>query len=433
VRFADRADAGRQLATHLDHLRSPATVVVGLPRGGAVVAAEVAEHLGTPFDVLIVRKLGVPAQPELAMGAIGEGGIRVMNEAVIRHCRVTASEWEAVERREWDELERRVRAWRAGHPRIDLTGRQVVIVDDGLATGSSARAACRMARAAGAARVVLAVPVAPRGWTQDFGDEADELIALETPEPFIAVGRWYQHFEPTSDAEVAACLDRLRNGSGVQGSDSAGLAATDRELELDLPAATVGAHLTIPEGAVGVVVFAHGSGSGRHSPRNLHVAATLHRGGLGTLLFDLLTKEEAGDRRTVVDVELLAGRLAAAHEWLDAELGSPPVGYVGASTGAAAALVAAARPSADVRAVVSRGGRPDLAGSHLARVRAPTLLIVGGRDLDVLELNRRAAAELRCPHQIEIVQGAGHLFEEPGTLDVVADLARSWLLAHLAG
>ncbi len=435
MRFADRADAGRQLAARLDHLRSPATVVVGLPRGGVIVAAEVAEHLGAPLDLLIVRKLGVPHQPELAMGAIGEGGVRVMNEAVIRHAHITADEWAGVERREWDELERRVRAWRGEHPRIDLAGRIALIVDDGLATGSTARAGCRVARAAGADRVVLAVPVAPRGWTAEFEGEADELIALDTPEPFVAVGRWYENFDPTTDDEVVACLRRFHRPDDRP--DVLRRAATppiDRDVAIDLGAVRLDGRLEVPEGAVGVVVFAHGSGSSRLSPRNLHVASILRRAGLGTLLFDLLTDSEAGDRRNVFDIELLAARLAGAHGWLDRTLPEPlPVGYFGASTGAAAALVAAARPGSDVRAIVSRGGRPDLAGHHLQAVRAPTLLVVGGNDREVLELNRRAASALRCLHQIEVVPGAGHLFEEPGTLDTAAQLARAWFLAHLRG
>ncbi len=184
----------------------------------------------------------------------------------------------------------------------------------------------------------------------------------------------------------------------------------------------------------GVVIFAHGSGSSRFSPRNTYVAVALRQAGLATLLFDLLTESEAADRANVFDIPLLADRLVAATEWARQfdRIRSLPIGYFGASTGAAAALVAAARKGGDIAAVVSRGGRPDLAGAALVDVRAPTLLIVGGADIDVLALNRSALGRLRCEARLETVPGATHLFEEPGTLESVVKLAREWFLGHLA-
>jgi putative phosphoribosyl transferase len=193
-------------------------------------------------------------------------------------------------------------------------------------------------------------------------------------------------------------------------------------------------HLTVPGHPLGVVVFVHGSGSSRQSPRNRHVAEVLREAGLATLLFDLLTPAEERYRVNVFDVELLAGRLALVGAWVrgQPECRSLPQGWFGASTGAAAALWAAAEPAADVAAVVSRGGRPDLAGPRLGAVRAPTLLVVGGQDDVVLELNERAAARLGCVHRLVVVPGATHLFEEPGTLEAVAHLARDWFVAHLS-
>jgi putative phosphoribosyl transferase len=214
------------------------------------------------------------------------------------------------------------------------------------------------------------------------------------------------------------------------------VAADGGDLEVAIPAGRVrlGGHLTVPEGAPGIVAFAHGSGSSRFSPRNQAVAGALHQHGLATLLFDLLTDEEAAARSNVFDVGLLADRLAIATTWLErSSAAGLPVGYFGASTGAAAALWAAGAPDATVGAVVSRGGRPDLAGERLSTVRAPTLLVVGGRDHVVLELNRQAASALRCEHRVEVVPGATHLFEEPGTLDTVAKLAADWFTLHLAG
>ena len=191
--------------------------------------------------------------------------------------------------------------------------------------------------------------------------------------------------------------------------------------------------LALPQARTGVVVFAHGSGSSRHSPRNALVAQVMQSHGLATLMFDLLTEPEARDRRNVFDVDLLSMRVAGALDWLQrrADVAELPVGLFGASTGAAAALQAAAQRPERVQAVVSRGGRPDLAGAHLAQVRAPTLLIVGGNDSEVLELNQAAARALVCDKHIEIVPGATHLFAEPGALDEVARLAAAWFVRHL--
>jgi putative phosphoribosyl transferase len=195
-------------------------------------------------------------------------------------------------------------------------------------------------------------------------------------------------------------------------------------------------NLAIPESALGVVLFAHGSGSSRHSPRNRRVAEALQEVGLATLLLDLLTsEEEAIDMRTAelrFDIDLLAGRLVQATDWLgeDERTRQLPLGYFGSSTGAGAALIAAAQRPRKVAAVVSRGGRPDLAGASLVEVRAPTLLIVGGRDAPVAGMNRQALEELQCEKRLEIVADATHLFEEPGALDQVARLARDWFVSH---
>ena len=211
----------------------------------------------------------------------------------------------------------------------------------------------------------------------------------------------------------------------------------ERIVAIETGGVTLEGSLAIPELARGVVLFAHGSGSSRHSPRNLHVAEALHAGGLGTLLIDLLTQaEEAVDLRTRelrFDIALLADRLVGATWWLAGEetTRALPVGLFGASTGAAAALVAAAGRADHVAAVVSRGGRPDLAGASLPNVKTPTLLIVGGSDDVVIDLNQRAMALMTAPVRLEIVPGATHLFEEPGALDQVARLARDWFVRYL--
>jgi putative phosphoribosyl transferase len=218
--------------------------------------------------------------------------------------------------------------------------------------------------------------------------------------------------------------------------DRATETAAEQAVRITVGEVALDGDLVAPPAAAGMVLFAHGSGSSRHSPRNRRVAERLRRAGLGTLLMDLLTgDEEELDRRSRelrFDIGLLARRLVSATDWLAARFGSgAPLGLFGASTGAAAALVAAAERPSRVAAVVSRSGRPDLAGPALGRVQAPTLLIVGGADPQVEALNRKAAGRLAARHRLEVVPGAGHLFEEPGTLDEVARLAADWFAAHL--
>ena len=279
------------------------------------------------------------------------------------------------------------------------------------------------------------MPVAPRSSVAELAGDADEVVCLETPEPFFAVGQWYWDFSATTDEEVVELLGRA--AEGMKQTSTTGVPEAivrDEEVEVHAEGVRLAGHLVVPRDMRGVVVFAHGSGSSRHSPRNRRVATALDEAGLGTLLFDLLTPEEELDRAQVFDVEQLAHRLGMVTDWLRAqpEALDAPIGYFGASTGAAAALVAAAHPDADIAAVVSRGGRPDLAGPRLPEVRSPTLLIVGGHDEVVLELNRRAQAQLRCESDLAVVPGATHLFEEPGALEVVAGLARDWFLRHFA-
>jgi putative phosphoribosyl transferase len=438
TRFRDRADAGRRLAEEvrptLEGERD--VVVLGLPRGGVPVASEVAEAIGAPLDVIVVRKLGVPFQPELGMGAIGEDGVRIVNDEIVQMANITSRELADVEAAERDELERRARRFRGDRPRIDIGGRTAVIVDDGIATGSTAKAACQVARLHGASRVILATPVAPPGAAGRFVDDVDEFIVLASPGQFYAVGQFYDDFSQTTDDEVVELLEQAADrvaGSGAQpgqADDDPPLRSED--VEINIGPVVLHGHLEIPDDPLGIVVFAHGSGSSSHSPRNRFVASVLNDAGIGTLLFDLLTPAEELDRANVFDVELLADRLTDATRWLH---GQPeaiglPVGYFGASTGAAAALWAAGNPEARIAAVVSRGGRPDLAGPRLPAVRVPTLLIVGGDDTVVLKLNRMAQ-ELLPDSTLAVIPGATHLFEEPGTLRQAAERARDWFRDHL--
>jgi putative phosphoribosyl transferase len=438
--FADRSDAGRRLATRLQHLRDEDVVVLGLPRGGVPVAFEVAKALGAPLDVIVVRKLGLPFQPELAMGAIGEGDARVVDRDLVRRALVSERELRAVEARERAELERRVRRFRGDRAAVSLAGRTVIVVDDGIATGATARAACQVARARGAGRVVLAVPVGSPDSVDELeaSDDIDEVVCLEPHTLFMGIGGFYVDFTQTRDEQVIDLLTQAAAGAEATPSPRTATAdpsVCDEDVDVTAGPVRLAGHLTVPREAIGAVVFAHGSGSSRHSPRNRSVAARLNEAGMATLLFDLLTPDEESDRANVFDIDLLARRLTDVTAWLRSqpEVAGLPVGYFGASTGAAAALAAAAEPGAGVAAVVCRGGRPDLAEGRLRHVMASTLLIVGAADDVVLALNRKAHALLGAPDKrLAIVAGATHLFEEPGTLAEVAALACRWFVGHFA-
>jgi len=424
VEYADRREAGRRLASALLPLAHERPVVVALPRGGVPVAVEAAHALAAPTDILAVRKLGAPGNPELAVGAVAEDGTAVLDPRSASLMGMTQAMLDATLAEESDELRRRVERYRDGRAAIPLEGRTAIAIDDGMATGMTDLAAVRALRKRGARRVVVAVPVASSEAVSLLSGEADEVICPKVPRRLYGVGMWYADFAPVSDEQVVALLAEAREPAS-------------EELAVELADIELPARLILPVSPRGTVVFAHGSGSSRNSPRNLAVAGWLAAQGLAALLFDLLDEREARRRELVFDVALLAERLVLTTRRVraDPRLAGLPVGYFGASTGAAAALQAAAlqAPALGERigAVVSRGGRPDLAGEHLGAVRAPTLLIVGAEDHEVLELNRRAAALLRCEHEIAVVPGAGHLFEEPGALEHVAALASEWFQRHL--
>jgi putative phosphoribosyl transferase len=427
--FADRHEAGKRLAPLLARFAGKDAIVLGLPRGGVPVAYEVARALEAPLDILIVRKIGAPFQPELGVGAICEGGIRFVDVSMCAALGITRDEIDEIAARESAEIERRVRRYRNGRPLPSLAGKTVILVDDGVATGGTARAAVAALRGLAPRRIVFAVPVAAVQAAELLADAADELVAVEVPDDLVAIGAWYEDFGQVGDEEVAALL--------AHAAPAADATPAEEAVRIDVGGVALEGNLTIPAGARGLVIFAHGSGSSRFSPRNRYVASVLQAAGLATLLMDLLTADEERvddvTRELRFDIDFLAERVARAIDWAARAPATRglAIGCFGSSTGAAAALVAAAARPDHVAAVVSRGGRPDLAGDALARVEAPTLLLVGGEDRVVIGLNREALHALDCEKKLTIVPGATHLFEEPGTLARVAALAAEWFASHL--
>jgi erythromycin esterase-like protein/predicted phosphoribosyltransferase/predicted alpha/beta-hydrolase family hydrolase len=427
--FTDRADAGRQLGRRLASMNLDRAVVYALPRGGVPVAAEVARALKAPLDLILVRKIGAPGAPEVALGAIvdGENPQTVINEEV-RHRSGADDAWlERARAHELAELERRRARYLGDHQQVDPAGRTAIVVDDGLATGATMRAALIAMRRLGAARIVVAIPVAPREALPEIEAEADIVVCLNPSDRFRGVGGFYDDFHQLTDEETVGLLREV----WAEAAQETPPPIYRRSAEI--PPLGLSGDLRMPPDPRGIVVFVHGSGSSRFSPRNIAVADALNAKGYATLLLDLLTQDEARDRRNVFDIPLLADRVIETALWISGEpdLADLPLGLFGASTGAGAALLAAAELRGRVSAVVSRGGRPDLAGPRLAEVTAPTLLIVGGDDRPVIELNRAALADLTCEKLLRIIPGATHLFEEPGALEAVTEMAAAWFQPHL--
>jgi predicted phosphoribosyltransferase len=411
MRFTDRRQAGRLLAERLVHWRSRAPIVLGVPRGGVPVAFGVAERLGARLDVLVAHKLGVPYQPEVAMGAVAEGGVDLLADAVVRACDVTRQEVAAVRDQAREEVTRRVELYRAGRDRLSLDGQVVIIVDDGIATGATVRAACVAARDAGAIRVVVAVPVAPADAVRTLWPDADGLVTLTTPDDLVAVGAWYDDFHQVTDDEVTSLLDAAGSRWTVENEP---IVVPDQRAPSE----------PLPEHAVGLVILPYSGATARFGTRGQSVSDSLSQMGYRTVLVDLLTADEERRRGRVHDVALLADRLRDAirvernsGEWL---------GCFATGTGAAAALWTAADPDSDIGAIVCHNGRVDLPGPRLADVTAPTLLVVGARDRFLLDVNQQAAIHLRCPNELHAVPGATDQLNSPEAQMVVAELAGRW-------
>lgn len=422
--FRDRKHAGQLLAQKLKSYKSTSTLVLALPRGGVPVAEEIANSLQAPLDVLIVRKIGAPYQPELAVGAICEDSEPFYNDSILFQLGLEPDDLGRIISAEREKIKKQTRLFRQSRALPSVVQKIVIVVDDGLATGATMAAAVKYLKKQGAMKVVIAVPVAATSSIKKFKGKVDDVVVYEEREDLMSVGQWYYNFSQVSDEEVTAILMRHPAEPGN----------LFEEVEIPLGKKILNGDLTTFPHMKALIVFAHGSGSSRKSPRNQEVARYLNQNGFGTLLFDLLTDEEAEDRRNVFDIDLLSQRLASVTNWLreNWEFRNLPIGFFGASTGAGAALKAASKLKNEnaVFAVVSRGGRPDLAGDALKSVKAPTLLLVGGRDFGVIELNQQAQSLLEnC--ELSIVAGATHLFEEPGTLEEVSRQASEWFREKL--
>ena len=425
--FRDREQGGRLLADQLEWYRATHPMILGLARGGVPVALEVARALDTDLDLVAARKIGAPGSPEYALGAIAEGGAVYVRREALADAGLSDDDVARLAEREAVELARRVHLYRGDRSMPDLTGRTVIVVDDGVATGATARAAARSVRLRGAARIVLAAPVIAAASVPELRRDFDDVVAVEMPSPFFAVAGWYERFDQVSDQQVLACL---RQG------------ARPEQLAISIPfegpgSGTIEAELTVPAEARGLVMFVHGGGSTGRSPRDRVVAAEMQGAGFATMLLDRVTPDEvAGDEaaaRPRPDITLLSARVSAATRWMSAHplTRDLPLGYFCTGAGATAAFVAASENPDLVGAVVSRGGRPDLApSSTLPRVRAPVLLLVGSRDEEVVRLNRSVLRQLRSA-QLAVIPGATQLFEEPGALEEVARLAAGWFAGHL--
>lgn len=421
-RFKDREQASQVLGQKLSIYKDQNPLVLAIPRGGVPIAFGIAKSLRCPLDLLMVKKIGAPRQPELAVGAVSEDGKPIFDDGLVRTLSLSGSYLKQAADKKIQEIQEQLRKFRGSKKSESVKGRTVILVDDGIATGSTLIAAIEFLKQKKPRKIVVAAPVGAMDTVERIKKLVDDVVCPLTPENFMAVGLWYESFDQVPDEEVIRLIGEARFTS-QDPEEQITIKDGEKELHGDLVRVSK---------EQGLIIFAHGSGSSRKSPRNRHVAQELNKLGYDTLLFDLLTEEEAQDRRKVFNMNLLARRLLLATDTAVAAFDgkAPPLGYFGASTGAGAALIAAAQSAHKISAVVSRGGRPDLADAFLTQVDAPTLLIVGGKDTQVIELNALAKQKLRdC--EMSIVPGATHLFEESGAMEEVIELASQWFCESL--
>ncbi|MDT0329495.1 phosphoribosyltransferase family protein [Nocardiopsis lambiniae] len=423
--FADRSEAGRRLAERVRPFAVEDPLVLALPRGGVPVGAELARRLDADFDVLVVRKIGLPGRPELGVGAISEDGHVLYDDRALARMRVPRQALAGTVDAERVELERRRRVYRGERPAPRIAGRDCVVVDDGVATGGTARAALRMVRQAGPSQLVLAVPVASREAIAMLREEADAVVVLGVPENFRAVGEWYRDFDQLSDGHVTAIMSELGRDHTHPGT-ARGVRIRAGDVYLD-------GDLTMPAALRGAVVLAFGEARG--DPRWRAIASMLQRAGYATLMLDLLIGDERSSVGGGAATDVLGERLSSAVTWLRraTDAASEPVGVLGSGAAAPAALVTAAHRPGDVSAVVVHGGRIDLAEPALPEVRAPVLVLLESRDSFVRELGEWARGRLGGPTDLKVMSGAEQLLQGAQEWRQVAVETLDWFDRHLPG
>ncbi|HLF70775.1 MAG TPA: alpha/beta fold hydrolase [Dehalococcoidia bacterium] len=419
-RFEDRNEAGRMLAADLAKRSYERPVVLGIPRGGVPVAIEVARVLGGELGVVVARKLGAPGYAELAIGATTASGASYVNSEIAEEVGATDEYIAAETTRQVLEAQRREQLF-DGRRRPNLKGRVVLVVDDGIATGATAIAAVRAVKAEGASKVVLAVPVGPPQTIERLRAEADEVVCLNEDENFGAVGEFYVDFAPVSDDEVVSLLESASPRTE---------ASIERRVEVKRDGVRLVASLTTPggPGPFPLVIFVHGLGSGKDSPRNVVIATRLQDAGFATLLFDLSGHGESSiDPEDGMDAYVQDTEAMFAWAIEQPEIDKDAIGIAGSSMGATIAAQAQAQGRVTPQTMVLRA--PPMEAQEFRGVRVPSLVLVGSHDPLRFDAERGVAG---CPElTLSVVEGASHLFEEPGTLEQALEATVGWFRTHL--
>ena len=422
-RFENREHAGKTMAETLMQYKHLNPVVLALPRGGVPIAFEIANQLQAPLDVILVKKIGAPGHEEFAIGAVAEDEKPILNHKVIKQYQFNPEEIENIIGNRITEIRNRSKTYRKLTKKIPLEGRNVIVVDDGLATGATMLAAVRWLRTQKINKIIVAVPVSSKEAASEIKKLVDEFISLHTPENFIAVGMWYKDFPQVSDEEV---LRLLSNKIIKPRIIPYNVIIEDENIKLQ-------GIVRIPQNAKGIILFAHG-GNGIHKHQiDVFMANSLNNSGFATLLINLLTESESLDQKSAFNVELLTKRLLVATRWVKANHAGLAIGYFGTSIGTAAAIKAS-KDRLDIFAIVSLTGRPDLAHEVLAKTYAPALLMAGANDKTNIPYNKMAKEELTNA-KIVLIPHVAQDFEDPETLKQIALHTINWfknsIILHL--